>query len=71
MPDSPPRRWIKPREAAEKILGCHVQSVYSGLLSGTLPGAKIPGIGWRLDRLELEKRLERDIAERSRKGGRP
>jgi len=68
MSEAPVRRWLKPCEAAV-LYGCHVQSIYSGLLSGTLPGAKLRGIGWRLDRLELEKRLEKEIAERGRKGG--
>ena len=62
------RRWIRPREAAS-ILGCHVQSIYSGLLKGELPGAKIPAVGWRLDMIELERRFEKDITQRGRKGG--
>jgi hypothetical protein len=69
MSEVPARRWLKPCEAAE-FLGCHVQSVYSGLLKGALPGVKISSVGWRLDRLELERRLERDIAEQAREAGR-
>ena len=66
-PAPPARRWIKVGEASV-LYGTHPQTLYAGLLSGTLPGAKIPGIGWRLDRLELEKRMERDIQARARKG---
>jgi excisionase family DNA binding protein len=70
MAEVPPRRWLTVREAAAEILNVHPQTIYNGLLSGTLPGTKIPGIGWRIDRLELERRMEEEIAERGRKGGR-
>jgi len=69
MSEVPARRWLKPREACE-LLGVHLQTLYSGLERGTLPGAKIPGLGWRLDLFTLEKRLERDIAARMKGGGR-
>ena len=63
------RRWLRPGEAAS-ILGCHIQSIYSGLLRGDLPGARIKGIGWRLDRVELEKRIETEIQKRQQKAER-
>jgi len=63
------RRWLKPKDAAF-LLSCHVQSIYSGLLRGDLPGARIPRIGWRLDRVELEKRIETEIQKRQQKEGR-
>ena len=68
-PAPPPRRWIKVGEASV-LYGAHPQTLYAGLLSGVLPGAKLPGLGWRIDRLELERRLECDIAERTSNGKR-
>jgi excisionase family DNA binding protein len=69
MSEVPARRWIRPKEAAA-LLGAHLQTIYAGLERGSLPGAKLPGLGWRLDRLELERRLERDVAARMKGGGR-
>jgi len=63
------RRWLRPREAAE-YLGCHLQTIYCCLLKGDLPGARIKGVGWRLDRVELEKRIETEIQKRQQKEGR-
>jgi excisionase family DNA binding protein len=63
------RRWLKPKDAAF-LLGCHLQTIYSGLELGDLPGARIKGIGWRLDRVELEKRIETEIQKRQQKAGR-
>jgi hypothetical protein len=60
------RRWLKPKEVA-KILDCHLQSIYSGLLSGDLPGAKIKGVGWRVDIKAINEMMERQIAERRQK----
>jgi len=57
------KRWLRPAEAAS-ILGCHVQTIYAGLHVGDLPGARIKGIGWRLDRVELERRIETEIQKR-------
>jgi len=61
------RRWLRPKEAAER-LDCHIQTIYSSLLRGDLPGARIKGIGWRLDWLELQRRIESEIMERARSG---
>ncbi len=50
------RRWISPRECAER-LGLHPQSVYELFARGKLPGGRI-GRCVRLDWLAIEARLE-------------
>jgi excisionase family DNA binding protein len=59
-----PRRWLTITQAAE-VLQIHPKTAYSWALTGRLPTARIGGSrkAIRVDRVELERRLERQIAE--------
>ena len=50
------RRWISPRECAER-LGLHPQSIYEMFARGDLPGGRI-GRAVRLDWPAIEAKLE-------------
>jgi excisionase family DNA binding protein len=60
------RRWLKVREAAG-VLSLHPQSLYDALLSGKIPGAKLSGLGWRVDIKAVNEMMEKQIAERKKK----
>lgn len=51
-----PRLWRVGEAAA--FLGSSRVSCYRALEAGTMPGYKVPGIGWRLDPDELKAWLE-------------
>jgi len=61
------KRFLRVREAAV-LLSCHPQSLYDGLLAGKIPGAKLPGLGWRVDMRTLIEAAEKQIAERAGNG---
>ena len=52
------RRWLKVSETGE-YLGLHPKSVYRACHSRKIPFAKVPGIGVRIDKRELDELLER------------
>jgi excisionase family DNA binding protein len=52
------KRWLKVKEAAE-YLGIHEKSLYRSCSRQEIPSSKAPGVGVRIDRLELDKLLER------------
>jgi excisionase family DNA binding protein len=51
-----PRLWCVSEAAA--FLGSSKVSLYRALEAGTMPGYKVPRIGWRLDPNELKAWLE-------------
>jgi excisionase family DNA binding protein len=53
------KRWLKVSEAAE-YLGLHPKSVYRACSDGNIPCAKVPGIGVRIDKDELDALLEQE-----------
>jgi excisionase family DNA binding protein len=53
------RRWLKVSEAAE-YLGLHPKSVYRACSEGIIPCSKVPGIGVRIDKGELDALLEQE-----------
>jgi excisionase family DNA binding protein len=53
-----PRRWLKVMEAAQ-YLGSSPKGLYHSLSTRKIPFSKVRGIGIRVDRLELDKILER------------
>ncbi len=59
------RRWITPKEAAN-YLSIHLHSVYKLLAQHKLPGAKMPGVGWRIDRKKIDEWFETEIKDRER-----
>jgi excisionase family DNA binding protein len=56
------RRWLKVSEAAE-YLGLHPKSVYRACSEGTIPCSKVPGIGVRIDKEELDALLEQEDSD--------
>jgi excisionase family DNA binding protein len=52
------RRWLKIKEAAG-YLGVHEKSLYRACQMREIPYSKVPGIGVRIDKLELDAMLER------------
>jgi len=66
MPEE--RRWLTAGEASE-FLRVHLKTVYRLTASRKIPFCKIPGIGIRIDRKDLERFLEnRTIRPRDEKG---
>ena len=51
------KRWLKVSEAAE-YLGIHPKSVYRACSEGMIPCSKVPGIGVRIDKQDLDALLE-------------
>jgi len=60
------KRWMKPKEAAA-YLSVNLKTVYRLLCTHGLPGAKLQGIGWRIDRRKLDQWIESQIGEREQK----
>lgn len=56
------RRWLKVSEAAE-YLGLHPKSVYRACSEGIIPCSKVPGIGVRIDKGELDALLEQEDSD--------
>ena len=52
------RRWLKVKEAAE-YLGVHEKSLYRACYRREVRFSKAPGIGVRVDKLELDAMLVR------------
>jgi excisionase family DNA binding protein len=52
------RRWLKVSEAGQ-YLGLHPKSVYRSCSQRKIPFSRAPGIGIRIDKLELDALLER------------
>ncbi len=52
------RHWLKVSEAAE-YLGLHPKSIYRGCRRGYLPFSRVPGIGIRIDKRELDGLLKK------------
>ncbi len=52
------RRWLKVSEAGE-YLGLHPKSVYRSCSLRKIPCCRVPGIGVRIDKRELDALLER------------
>lgn len=52
------RRWLTASEAAE-YLRLHLKTVYRLTAKRIIPFCKVPGIGIRIDRQDLEKFLEK------------
>lgn len=53
------RRWLKVSEAGE-YLGLHPKSIYRACSQGKIPFSKVPGIGLRIDKQELDELLEQE-----------
>ncbi len=53
------RRWLTATETGD-YLHLHPKSVYRACHARKLPHAKIPGIGVRIDKQELDAMLERE-----------
>ena len=60
------KRWIKIKEAAE-YLSVNPKTIYRMLSAHQIPGIKIKGAGWRIDRKKLDKMLEEEMEERERR----
>lgn len=56
------RRWLKVSEAAE-YLGLHPKSVYRACSEGIIPCSKVPRIGVRIDKEELDALLEQEDSD--------
>lgn len=56
--------------AAADLLSLSVQGLYDALLTGKIPGAKLPGLGWRVDIKAINEMMERQIIERQGKTSR-
>lgn len=52
------RRWLTVTEAAE-YLGIHPKSLYRSCKKKEIPSSRSRGIGIRIDKIELDKLLER------------
>lgn len=52
------RRWLRVSEVGE-YLGLHPKSIYRACCQRKIPFSKVPGIGIRIDKLELDALLER------------
>ncbi|MCJ7565125.1 MAG: helix-turn-helix domain-containing protein [Candidatus Aminicenantes bacterium] len=57
------KRWLKVKTAAD-LLSLHPQSLNDGLLAGKIPGAKLPGLCWRVDIKAVNEMMEKQIEER-------
>jgi excisionase family DNA binding protein len=60
------KRWIKPKEAAA-YLSINLKTVYRLLYARGLPGVKLQGIGWRIDRKRLDNWMEGQMDEREQR----
>jgi len=60
------KRWMKIREAAE-YLSVNPSTIYRMLSAHQIPGIKIKGAGWRIDRKKLDDMLEGEMEERERR----
>lgn len=60
------KRWMKIKEVAE-YLSIHPQTVYQMLSAHQIPGLKIKGAGWRIDRRKLDEFIEGEMEERERR----
>ena len=54
-----PRRWLRVLEASQ-YLGVSCKGLYHSLSTRRIPYSKVKGIGIRLDRLALDRLLERN-----------
>lgn len=57
------KRWMKIKEAAE-YLSVNPSTIYRMLWAHEIPGIKIKGAGWRIDRKKLDDMLEGEMEER-------
>ena len=57
------KRFLRVKEAAA-LLSLSVQGLYDALLTGKIPGAKLAGLGWRVDIKAVNEMIERQIVER-------
>jgi len=62
------RRFLKASEAGQ-YLGLHTKSIYRACRARQIPYAKLPGIGVRIDKQELDKLLlgRRQVDSETRK----
>jgi excisionase family DNA binding protein len=60
------KRWMKSKEVAE-YLSVHPNHVYRLLYAHKLPGVKLKGIGWRIDRKKLESWINEEMEDREEK----
>lgn len=60
------KRWMKPKEAA-MYLSINLKTVYRLLNAHGLPGVKLQGIGWRIDRKRLDNWMEGQMDEREQR----
>ena len=60
------KRWMKIKETAE-YLSVNTSTIYRMLSAHQIPGIKIKGAGWRIDRRKLDKMLEDEMEEREKR----
>jgi excisionase family DNA binding protein len=52
------RHWLRVSEVVQ-YLGLHPKSVYRACRKGQIPSSKVPGIGVRIDKQELDALLKK------------
>jgi len=62
------RRWLTVKETAA-YLNMHPQSIYRDCYRGKLPFSRVPGIGLRIDKRELDEQLKNNQVQIREKGG--
>ena len=60
------QKRMKVKEAAE-YLSLNPSTVYRTLSAHKIPGIRIKGAGWRIDREKLDKMLDEEMEERERR----
>jgi excisionase family DNA binding protein len=60
------KRWMIAGEVAD-YLSVHRVTVYRVLYAHGLPGVKLKGLGWRIDRKKLDNWMEGEMEERERR----
>lgn len=62
------KRWMKVKEVAD-YLSINQVSVYRLLYAHKLPGVKLEGVGWRIDRKKLDNWIEGEMEDKKKDGG--
>jgi len=60
------KKWMKVKEVAE-YLSVNASTVYRMLSAHQIPGIRIKGAGWRIDRKKLDEMLDDEMEERERR----
>ena len=60
------KKWMRIKEVAE-YLSVNTSTIYRMLYAHQIPGIRIKGAGWRIDRKKLDEMLDDEMEEREKR----